>query len=176
LPPSAGTPSLTPWNLTTTFPGYIFANDKLYIVGMYSPECDCFDSDLTYQLTFNTNSKVRQSTILTEQQKLEIIDVILNGYKVKGDNFSDPNSTISDSKSIFELYPNPAQNDITIVVGRELISNVVITDSSGKTVLEQKFSKTKVSEKINLSSLSSGLYYVKVVTDSGTHVSKLIKN
>lgn len=176
LPPFAGTSSPTAWNLTTTFPGYTFANNKMYIIGMYTPECDCYDSDFTYQLTFNTTAKTANTTGITEQQKAEIIDAILNGLSQEKIDSSTTNDLEKEIKNNVELYPNPVANELSVSALNELISEVIISDSAGKIVKKQSFLSQNTIEKINVSDLAQGLYFVKVISDKNTYVSKLIKN
>ncbi|WP_418262334.1 T9SS type A sorting domain-containing protein [Flavobacterium faecale] len=174
LPPFAGTPSLIPWNLTTTFPGYAFANNKLYIVGMYTPECECYASDFTYQLTFNTTAKNAVSTKVSDEQREQIIDAILNGLKAdKIDvEFS---KEVAATKSI-EIYPNPVKEEFVLSVSNEMISKVIISDMAGKIVKEQSFSSRNSDEKVNVSQLIQGVYFVKLLTNKNTYDSKMIKN
>jgi hypothetical protein len=177
LPPYAGTSSATAWNLTTTFPGYTFANNKMYIIGMYMPECDCYDSDFTYQLTFNTTAKNANTAAgITEQQKAEIIDAILHGLSPEKINSSTTDDVKTETKNNVEVYPNPVSNELTVSALNELISEVIISDSTGKIVKKQSFVSQNAIEKINLSNLAQGLYFVKVISDKNTYVSKLIKN
>ena len=177
LPPFAGTSSPTTWDLTTTFPGYTFANNKLYIIGMYTPECDCYDSGFTYQLTFNTTSKSANTTGITEEQKAEIIDAILNGLKPgKTDDSSTTSDPDAKTNENVQLYPNPVANELTVSASNEAVSEVIISDSTGKTVKKQSFASQNSVEKINVSGLPQGLYFVKVVSDKNTYVSKLIKD
>ena len=176
LPPFAGTSSPTAWNLTTTFPGYTFADNKLYIIGMYTPECDCYDSDFTYQLTFNTTAKSANTGGITEEQKAAIIDAILNGLSQEKIDSSTINDVKAEIQSNVELYPNPVANELTVSALNELISEVIISDSVGKVVAKQSFLSQNAVEKINVSNLAKGLYFVKVISDKNTHVSKLIKN
>ncbi|HEX8016257.1 MAG TPA: T9SS type A sorting domain-containing protein [Flavobacterium sp.] len=176
LPPFAGTSSATTWDLTTTFPGYTFANNKLYIIGMYTPECDCYDSGFTYQLTFNTTAKSANAAGITEEQKAEIIDAILNGLKPGKTDSSDTDNLSTETKDNVQLYPNPVTNELTVSALNEVISEVIISDSMGKTVKKQSFRSQNSIEKINVSGLAQGLYFVKVMSDKNTYLSKLIKD
>src|SRR5690606_2927402 len=72
---SGNTINSSPWDLTTTFPGYVFNNNTMYIIGLYTPACDCYDEGFTYQLTY----KNRGGEGMTEAQKEHIIYLILNG-------------------------------------------------------------------------------------------------
>jgi hypothetical protein len=77
------------------------------------------------------------------------------------------------AKARFTLYPNPASERVFIQLSELNSGHVVITDISGKVVLKQEVSG-KVSA-FNISSLSSGLYFVGVTADNGSkHVEKLL--
>ena len=143
---------------------------------MYTPECDCYDSDFTYQLTFNTTAKTANATGITEQQKAEIIDAILNGLKPGKTDSSTTDDLENDVENNVQLYPNPVANELSVSALNELISEVIISDSAGKIVKKQSFLSQNTIEKINVSDLAQGLYFVKVISDKNTYVSKLIKN
>lgn len=70
------------------------------------------------------------------------------------------------AETSFNVYPNPASN-ILQVDGIESIQQITITDVRGKTVLNQN------SSRIDVSSLSNGLYTIKVQSD-GINYSKKI--
>lgn len=68
------------------------------------------------------------------------------------------------------VYPNPASDQVTIVVG-DTPSNVVISDMRGDVIYNQTISGETV---VNLSAQSRGVYCVKIVSDSDTKVEKLL--
>ena len=68
------------------------------------------------------------------------------------------------------LFPNPAKNEITLKINA-LFNNIEIFDSRGRLVLVSK-EKT-----IDISSLTSGVYFVKVITENGSlFADKFVKN
>ena len=70
------------------------------------------------------------------------------------------------------VYPNPASSEITVSINESMIDNqIVILDQMGKVVL--KVVVLNLNTTINVSSLSNGLYYVKVGENT---FSKFIKN
>ncbi len=69
------------------------------------------------------------------------------------------------------IYPNPAHQLITVDLAGETIQQVEVYTSSGTRVLQHKAQTT-----IALDSLSGGVYFVKVTSQSGTvFVKKIIK-
>ncbi len=72
----------------------------------------------------------------------------------------------------FAVFPNPASNQLTISLNNGLENTIQIVSTLGKVV----FVKTSTSqfELIDISSLSEGLYYVKISNIKGSVVSKAI--
>lgn len=73
-----------------------------------------------------------------------------------------------------KVYPNPTINDIYIITDRNIIMSFVISDITGKQILT-KYSINKVTSKVSLNDLKSGLYLLKVNTTKGTKSYKIIK-
>ena len=67
------------------------------------------------------------------------------------------------------LYPNPAQNQLTVVCNVAQIQAINLLDISGKML--HTFTNNTT---INISQCASGMYLVKIETDKGTVVKKLI--
>jgi len=96
---------------------------------------------------------------------------------VKGDASNPVNITeLAESKSAFNsinIYPNPANNSITISLPTNSFCNLIITDILGKMLIETVCNeKTNI---IDISSLSNGVYMVKAKTNDGQLIKKLIK-
>ena len=69
---------------------------------------------------------------------------------------------VSESDQLgFSIYPNPSENNITIKSTSDPIAIVEIYNVLGQRVLNLNFSES-LSENINISSLNSGLYLVKI--------------
>jgi hypothetical protein len=73
----------------------------------------------------------------------------------------------------FSLYPNPTTNQITIE-SEVVIKNILITDLNGRIVLEVSALPTKKIN-INLTTINPGVYFLKVVSEKGISVQRLIK-
>lgn len=118
----------------------------------------------------------------------EIVQLV----KASADRFSNPNndygygipdfelaynnallSTSSFSKKGVSLYPNPAQNQITITF-TDAISNAEIAfyNNLGQLVLEKSIENN---ETIALDNLNSGIYFYNITFDSVSETGKLIK-
>ena len=119
------------------------------------------------------------------------VDLIAGVYTLKirvaqpGFNFNWMEFLYSDSnlstnildvtKPYISLYPNPVNSTLTVkTTQNNIIDNITLFDISGRVILVKKGTNS-VSEKINLSSLSNGSYFIKISTDSGEVTKKIIK-
>jgi len=90
------------------------------------------------------------------------------------DSFSVDRPLSSDSffKNNFSIYPNPVNNVLNISVKNEMtINSLSITDLNGRVV-----STSSSSTSIDVSNLSSGVYFVSIETNEGKGTSKFVKN
>ena len=90
---------------------------------------------------------------------------------------SNSNSSLSVdlvNKLDFEMFPNPSTDNLFIRFSdNEENAMVTFYDYSGKKVYNQEV--TGSNTKINVSNLSSGVYFVKVISDEKTGLKKFIK-
>ena len=76
------------------------------------------------------------------------------------------------SKNNFSIYPNPVNNVLNISVKNEIsINNLSITDLNGRVVTSSSSSSS-----IDVSNLSSGVYFVSIETNEGRGTAKFVKN
>jgi hypothetical protein len=82
---------------------------------------------------------------------------------------------ISEPKALtFSLYPNPATNKISLMTSSSpFISQLSITNLNGQEVITQQISDPKTV--IDISTLSSGVYFVRLTNDKGVAVRKFVK-
>lgn len=81
-----------------------------------------------------------------------------------------------DGQSI-AIYPNPFTSDVyidlrTISKGEVTIQ---VSNISGQQLIERSISEPQQVEKVDLSSLTKGMYFVNVTSDIGTTIVKVIK-
>ncbi len=70
-------------------------------------------------------------------------------------------------KSIIRIYPNPAQDELTIEILNGIAPKEIdITNALGVTVIKLK--QTKPNQQVNIKSLISGVYFVKVKMQDGS--------
>ncbi|WP_306350505.1 kelch repeat-containing protein [Flavobacterium sp. '19STA2R22 D10 B1'] len=76
---------------------------------------------------------------------------------------------IMNSKKM-KLYPNPSDSFITIEIA-DTIKSVLLYELNGREVINQN----GTDKKLDISSLNSGIYIVKVNTNNATYIDKIIK-
>ena len=159
------------WNLTTSFPDYAFSQNTMYIVGMYTPECDCYDKGFTYQLTYN--NRPMGDDRMSEEQKQQIINIIRNGKPTE--QFLDASKKNNPDHGL-RMYPNPSQGNFNLSIQGNTLKDVQIYSVSGQPVFTQTYSEGTVQDEINISAFSTGIYFVKAKgTDGKEYNGKLIK-
>ncbi len=101
------------------------------------------------------------------------IEIVLNDLQLKVRYACDVYlSNEVEEASILSIYPNPAGNEVTILLNEDLINaNYTITDLSGKHVMAGTVSNTQ--EIIDISSLSNGQYVFAVQTENGVYTEKI---
>lgn len=80
---------------------------------------------------------------------------------------------ISDDNSI-QLFPNPSNDFITVISKQSVMNSIDVYDVTGRVVLSEKIKLN--TEKLNLNSFSSGIYFIKVQLEDGSiTVRKFVK-
>jgi M6 family metalloprotease-like protein len=77
----------------------------------------------------------------------------------------------------FRIYPNPTTGELRIENGEWRMEKVEIFDVMGKSiVIPNGAQRNEESNTINISFLANGVYFLKIQTEQGTIVKKVIKN
>jgi endoglucanase len=80
----------------------------------------------------------------------------------------------SSAKSGFKLFPNPAQNSVTVTSLKNHPASIEIYDVTGKKVLRTSFKDSKL--KLDISGIPNGVYFTKCIDSNKTETIKFIKN
>ncbi|MGZ5242457.1 MAG: T9SS type A sorting domain-containing protein [Bacteroidia bacterium] len=72
-------------------------------------------------------------------------------------------------------YPNPAKNTLNIAVNGQSNAQIMITDISGKTRIQQNVKHANNSIQLDINTLPQGMYILNVSTESGNGFTKFIK-
>lgn len=105
--------------------------------------------------------------------------VSADAYMFMVDDFSVTSSNLRTDEFFankFKTYPNPV-NDVVTISNNDnvLVSEVTINDINGRTIKTLKVNN--ISEvQMNVSDLTSGVYFMNIITDSGKAVKKFVKN
>jgi hypothetical protein len=80
----------------------------------------------------------------------------------------------NNKKSIFSVFPNPIKNKITIeILPIEKESILIICNINGQELIRQNLTQTET--QLDINNLTSGIYFVKLITDKTVEVRKIIK-
>lgn len=85
------------------------------------------------------------------------------------------NNEINSTSKIFTTFPNPAKDVVNVTNTIDaLISNIEITDLNGRVVKNVKLENVADAQ-ISVSDLAQGVYTLKIVSDKGTAIKKVVK-
>ncbi len=93
-----------------------------------------------------------------------------------GDNVNTPDEVTS-----IDVFPNPFQNEINLVIGtgdQDNTATIVVSNYLGQQVSVEKLnvaSSSTVNHMINMSAFKSGVYFISVETNSTKEVIKVVK-
>jgi hypothetical protein len=79
---------------------------------------------------------------------------------------------VDDITGSVSVYPNPAEEMITVTLSGFSQAMMTMTDVNGKTVLQQSLNGEKT--QIDLSTMAKGIYFIKIISDRGTFNQKLM--
>ncbi|MFY0629734.1 MAG: T9SS type A sorting domain-containing protein [Flavobacteriaceae bacterium] len=133
------------------------------IFGFVADSIDIIYSKIAFQFVGAGNVKVRSFSIVDESDinQNAILDFAENNIVLSLDD----DSTLND----YKIYPNPSSNFIKIS-GAENIKSITLLDLTGKVlkVIENK-------NEIGISELPRGIYLLKINSDKGIAIRKVIK-
>jgi hypothetical protein len=126
---------------------------------------------------WSTGSKDRIiEIVLTGRVKLVVEAVDSHGCEARADYVLEPdscNSSVGELSKIFvTITPNPVQSHLNIISDRT-IKNIGVMSMEGKSMLTK--SVDGFTSNLNLNSLPSGLYVIRIETSSGTIHRKILK-
>ena len=143
-------------------------------------------NDLSYSNLFTTNVKdmdenymsYASNTWMFSIDQVNVMNATLNGYRssLKNTDVSmNCNGLVGTELNNYllenlNIYPNPSIGNLNIV-SADKIKTLSITNIIGKELL---FAKDFSAKTIDLSSYESGVYFINISTDKGTHIEKII--
>jgi predicted extracellular nuclease len=84
-----------------------------------------------------------------------------------------------ENKYTFSIYPNPASDVIQVIVDNASVlnANLQILNTQSQVLISKQLNATNQPIQVNVSSLASGLYFIRIITPDGTvNVQKFTKH
>jgi hypothetical protein len=117
------------------------------------------ETNIIFRIVFHSDQSVNDLGV-------NIDDFVINGT-LSGQNFELQNIV---------LYPNPSNGIFNLVSGTNEITEIQVYDLTGKVIWSKKDFEVSNSEiQINLSSVSQGIYFVKISANNQSTVKRIIK-
>ncbi len=82
--------------------------------------------------------------------------------------------TIANPSSAVSVYPNPSTGIFMVELANGLTKVINVTDITGRIILTTTSSLDLVT--VNITTLSNGIYYIKVISDNKAEVAKVVKH
>jgi hypothetical protein len=127
------------------------------------------------QIKYYINDVLQNTVANFTQLNIVGINMLHNNYGADAyyDNFIITTGNLGNKSadgSVFSIYPNPAENSISIV----LPANTEIAELSIYNLTGQKVLQSNQSQNINITALASGTYFLKATTTNGAQFTKKI--
>ncbi|HLG35447.1 MAG TPA: T9SS type A sorting domain-containing protein [Bacteroidia bacterium] len=165
--------------------GYILAgisnNDISLIKTNANGISGCYDSTIT---SIVTNPSILFANVPTVTYSVAAIAVTPatqtgNGGSITTLCYSVGMDEASAEENTFSLFPNPATNQLTIAPdasrGELKIESIEIYNPLGEKVYSNAETSHSTAETINITALTSGIYFVRVKTSDGMMAGKFVK-
>lgn len=125
------------------------------------------ENDQTVFVTFHTATDSQRVTV--------VMDHVCCPYVVsKNIRVVECQTGVNDIiASGISVYPNPVQEQLTINNGQLTIKNIVVTDVNGRIIYRQQPNSSNY--QLLVANWPKGVYFVKVFTESGLSIHKIIK-
>jgi hypothetical protein len=82
-------------------------------------------------------------------------------------------NTLNASANGVKIYPNPTSGEFNIELNSTSVSTIEVTDVTGRVITSATATQETVN--VNLTNLANGIYYVKIQSENGTEVVKVVK-
>lgn len=160
---------------TLAVPGRTFTNVLQVVTYMNINATLVLGTGTLNAITYQYYDVSQKYPILTVSQS-KLISALLNFDDIRIDINNNIYAGINEYTLVnsIVIYPNPASNNITIHLNNSNRAKIEIINQFGQVVKTANIENKN--ETINISDLSSGIYFVKTLSDNKTSVKKLIKD
>lgn len=83
-------------------------------------------------------------------------------------------NTVANNSGDIKVFPNPSKGEFVIEMGTTYDKTIEVVDFTGKVIQSSKTSSAKVN--VNINNYANGIYYVKVISNGGVDVIKVVKD
>lgn len=138
------------------------------------------DCNLANQITFNDSSCENQPDLTFESDGTSTYLIMVEGYSSNDAGGFQLEITCEDILGVNEnqinniaLYPNPV-TDVLQISAKTEITSIAIYNVNGQEIMNKDINSTK--GEIDLTNLSTGIYFAKTIANNTTETFKIIKN
>ena len=118
-------------------------------------------TDVVFRIVFHSDDSTNKLGVIVD-------DFVIEGSVLGNESF--------DINKI-GIYPNPSNSIFNVALGKVIPNAIEVFDISGKILLSQKdFQNIGNEMQLNLTNASNGVYFVKITTETGSLIKKIIKN
>lgn len=97
--------------------------------------------------------------------------VIIDDFVIEG-TLSNESFNLND----LEIYPNPTKGNVIISVGNNILKGIEVYNTLGKIVQKNNYSNQNISsQELDLTSLSNGVYFIKINANNEIITRKIVK-
>ncbi|MCL2289429.1 MAG: S8 family serine peptidase [Bacteroidetes bacterium] len=124
-------------------------------------------------LSFLLNENSEEFYICFEGKLNGGFGICLDNIMVKGIK----HNTVSENelKSQITIYPNPTTGELQVTSYGLQVTDVEILDVTGRKLSPRHLIVSSSHQKIDISNLNPGIYFVKIITDAGEVVKRVVK-
>jgi len=152
--------------------GQIFSS----VDSLYSSEC--YSSDIVLPPPTYENDSLISSVPSMAPGALTFDDLStifqVSSYFTYPENFCFILNSAENSFTEVSISPNPAKDEFKIQTANSMIEYIELYDLPGKKVENVCYSIVKTEARVSIEKLHTGIYFVRVHTESGSYVQKLI--
>lgn len=137
---------------------------------------DVIDVVSTGPFTLAAGDSVKVAFALIAGDNLVDLNTSAGNAQIKYDGLLSSvtnNGSLNDNISV---YPNPANDKVYVNAADQIISNVQIIDLAGRLLVDFIPASTDKMIQVDIHTVPSGSYLVKITSDKGVSVSKMVKN
>lgn len=159
--------------------GLSFPDDNNFTIDNFSAPamaCEITENNCYQGLYFNFiwNNSVYPFHYSVTEEEDNLKKLVITGNDNNQAVYYNSSLSVQDAKELhFVIYPNPTK-DFIYIETKETSLKIEIYDISGKICLVQELNKS--TENINITNLSSGVYFLKATNNNIVKITQIIRN